>query len=203
MYKGGVNLYIVNIDKLIEMAPKQEVAYQELCNQILAKGRIIKTIAVIGEHGIAFKLGEFLRRAENNVLFIDADYSSSVFLNRYKLGKNLKGIYNQVSDYESSLNDLICATNRENYKIIFTGNVDKNFNFEATTDKFCNILNSYKNDFDYIILEVGDNTDVAKSCDAAILVMDNKDYSQKNAKNQVNRLTENGCLVLGVIINNF
>ena len=194
-------MFSVNIDKLVSMTPKEETAYQELCNRILAKGRKFKTIAVIGENGIALKLADTIRKSENNVLFIDADFSTSVFMNKYKLGKNLKGI----SDYfaGSELPDkIICVTNKEDINVVFTGDVDNYSVLEQNEIAFCRLMDLYKNDYDYIILEVGNDVDVAKQCDGALLIMNNGDYSQKRAKKQVDGLSSEGCLILGVVVNN-
>lgn len=194
-------MFSVNIDKLISMTPKEETAYQELCNRVLAKGRKFKTIAVIGDNGIALKLAETIRKSQNNVLFIDADFSTSLFMNKYKLGKNLIGISNYLSG--SSLPDnLICVTNKEDMNIVFTGDVDTHSILERNETAFSKLMNLYKNDYDYIILEVGNDIDIAKQCDGALRIINNADYSQKKAKKEINVLSSEGCLILGVIINN-
>jgi len=194
-------LFSVNIDKLISMTPKEETAYQELCNRVLAKGRKFKTIAVIGDNGIALKLAETIRKSQNNVLFIDADFSTSLFMNKYKLGKNLIGISNYLSG--SSLPDnLICVTNKEDMNIVFTGDVDTHSILERNETAFSKLMDLYKNDYDYIILEVGNDIDIAKQCDGALRIINNADYSQKKAKKEINVLSSEGCLILGVIINN-
>ena len=194
-------MFSVNIDKLVSMTPKEETAYQELCNRILAKGRKFKTIAVIGENGIALKLADTIRKSENNVLFIDADFSTSVFMNKYKLGKNLRGISDYLSGSELPDN-LICFTNKEDMNIVFTGDVDNYSVLEQNEIAFCRLMDLYKNDYDYIILEVGSGIDIAKQCDGALLIMNTDDYSQKKAKKEVNGLSSEGCLILGVVVNN-
>jgi len=194
-------LFSVNIDKLVSMTAKEETAYQELSNRILAKGRKFKTIAVIGVNGIALKLAETIRKCENNVLFIDADFSTSVFMNKYKLGKNLKGISDYLSGSELPGN-LICFTNKEDMNIVFTGDIDTHSVLEQNESTFCTLMDLYKNDYDYIILEVGSNIDIAKQCDGAVLIINNDEYSHKKARKQVDGLSSEGCLILGVVINN-
>ena len=194
-------MFSVNIDKLVSMTAKEETAYQELSNRILAKGRKFKTIAVIGVNGIALKLAETIRKCENNVLFIDADFSTSVFMNKYKLGKNLKGIIDYLAGSELPSN-IICVTNKEDMNVVFTGDVDTHSVLEQSETAFCRLMDLYKNEYDYIILEVGNDTDIAKMCDGALLIMNNSDYSQKKAKKEVNGLSNSGCLILGVVINN-
>ena len=194
-------MFSVNIDKLVSMTPKQDTAYQELSDRVLAKGKKFKTIAVIGENGIALKLAEAIRKCENKVLFIDADFSTSVFMNKYKLGKNLKGISDYLSGSELPGN-LICFTNKEDLNIIFTGDIDTHSVLEQNESAFCTLMDLYKNDYDYIILEVGNDVDIAKQCDGALFIMNNVDYSQKKAKKEVDGLSSKGCLILGVVINN-
>lgn len=194
-------MFSVNIDKLVSMTPKEETAYQELCNHVLAKGRKYKTIAVIGENGIAFKLAETIRKAENKVLFIDADFSSSIFMNKYKLGKNLKGICDYLAGNELP-NDIICVTNKQDMNMVFTGDVNTPSVFEANGTAFIKLMDLYKKDYDYIILEVGNNTNIAKECDGSLLIIDNDEYSQKKAKKKVNDLTSEGCMIFGVVLSN-
>lgn len=194
-------MFSVNIDKLVSMTQKEETAYKELSNRILAKGRKFKTIAVIGENGIALKLAETIRKYENNILFIDADFSTSVFMNKYKLGKNLRGISDYLSGSEMPGN-LICFTNKEDMNIVFTGDIDNYSVLKRDESAFCTLMDLYKDDYDYIILEVGSNIDIAKQCDGALLIMNNDDYSHKKAKKEVDGLSSEGCLILGVVINN-
>lgn len=194
-------MFSVNIDKLVSMTPKEESAYRELCNHVLAKGRKFKTLAVIGAGGISLKFAEAVRKADNKVLFIDADFSSSVFINKYKLGKNLKGICDYLAGIEAPEN-LKCLTNKADMNIIFTGDTATHSVLNPDPEAFGKLLNSYREDYDYVIIEAANDSKIAAKCDGTLYVMDNSEYSEKKAKKEVERLADEGCLVLGTVISN-
>lgn len=193
-------MFSVNIDKIIEMNQEEHNSYQELCNHVLAKGKKYKTVAVLGENGIAFKMASKIMNAGNKVLFIDADFSTLVFLGKYKLGKNLKGICDYLNGNELP-DKLICLTNKDNMQVVFSGDVETYALLGPNYTAFNKLMNLYKQKYDYIILEAGDNRDIASRCDGTILIMDAVDYSEKKAKKEVEKLSNQNCLVLGVILN--
>ncbi len=194
-------MFSVNIDKIVEMDQKKHTAYQELSAQVLAKGARYKTIAVVGAGGVAFKLATEMMNAGNHMLFIDADFSTPVFLGKYKLGKDLKGICDYLNGNELP-DKLICLTNKENMHIVFTGDVETHALMEPNFTAFNKLMQLYKADFDYVVLEAGENEEIASRCDATILVMNESDYTEKKARKEVEKLSQNGCLVLGVVLNN-
>lgn len=55
----------------------------------------------------AFKIAYSFVATGEKVLFIDADIMSEIFLGKYKLGKNLKGVADFMRNPEKQ-NDLIC-----------------------------------------------------------------------------------------------
>ena len=57
---------------------------------------------------------------KTSVLFADADFSQEVFLGKYKLGKNLKGIFDYTQG-EGTAKDIICVTNREKLDVCVYG----------------------------------------------------------------------------------
>lgn len=194
-------MFSVNIDKLVAMTDAEQGAYDGIGFKILAKGKNFKTIAVLGNNMVAFKLAESIRKTGNSVLFVDADFASSVFLGKYKLGKNLKGICDYLTGEELP-NNIICYTNKEDFNVVFTGDVESHAILEPSDSAFCSLMSLYKADYDYVILTVGDNTKVAKNCDGTIVVMENNDYSDRKAKKEVQKLDKEGCLSLGIVVNN-
>lgn len=194
-------MFSVNISKLVEMSEREEVAYKELCNNILTKEQKFKTLAVLGENGISMKFAEALRNANNKVLFIDADFSTSVFVNKYKLGKDLKGICDYL--YGSVEADrLVCLTDRPDMNVIFTGDTALYASAEPDWEKFDVLMGLYKDEYDYIILDAANYSELASKCDGTLYIMDNAVYSEEKAKKEVEKLSDAGCLVIGVVINN-
>ena len=86
--------------------------------------------------------------------------------------------------------------------IVFTGDVETHALMEPNFTAFNKLMQLYKADFDYVVLEAGENEEIASRCDATILVMNESDYTEKRARKEVEKLSQNGCLVLGVVLNN-
>lgn len=199
-------MFSINIDKIVAMSPAQEAAYSDLCNQILAKGRKYKAIAVTGEVGYAFRLAESIRAAGNKVLYIDGDISTPVFMRKYKLGKDLKGLSNFL-DGEQDSDSILCVTNKSDLNVIFSGSscdgiiAGQGSSYEAA-EEMAVLLDDYRDEYHYIIVEVAEDTMLASKCDGTILVMDHAEYSAKVVKEKVADLDRQGCTVLGVTLVN-
>lgn len=58
--------------------------------------------------------------AGNKVLFVDGDITSDVFLGKYKLGKNARGVMDYLKNPDEDY-ELVCVTNHKELDIIFTG----------------------------------------------------------------------------------
>lgn len=194
-------MFRVNVDKLVAMnSAKEKNAYDILSDKILKSPKGYRAIAVMGSSETAFKLADTI--AENNkVLFIDADFSSSVFMGKYKLGKSLKGICDYLNG-TALLEDLLCYTNKDKLDVIFTGDADTHALMEKNETAFKKLIDIYKKQYNYIVLDATQNIDIAKNCDASLLVVDEKDYSVKKAKKEVESLDFQGCMVIGVALNN-
>ena len=99
-------MFSVNIDKLIKMTPLEAESYAKaadsLENLLADKGNML---AVVGSGMSSFKLAAAFMEKEKRVLFADADFSQEVFLGKYKLGKNLKGIFDYTQGYADRSNN--------------------------------------------------------------------------------------------------
>lgn len=82
------------------------------------------------------------------VLFIDADIMSEIFLGKYKLGKNLKGVADFMRNPEKQ-NDLICKTNSNaDMDIIFTGVLDDGVISEDEEEMMKKLIFIYSADYE-------------------------------------------------------
>ena len=182
-------MFSVNIDKLIKMTPLEAESYAkaaDLLENLLAdKGNML---AVVGSGMSSFKLAAAFMEKEKRVLFADADFSQEVFLGKYKLGKNLKGIFDYTQG-EGTAKDIICVTNR--------GNVE-NLRFDGTALK--TVLEEYAKEYDLVVVQSDEQGRTAGVCDAAVLILEESQYSELTAETRIAELDKNGCTVLGVII---
>lgn len=193
-------MFSVNIDKLMKMTSLEAESYAESAQKIdtmlLPNEHIL---SVIGNGIAAFKLAAAFMEQDKKVLFIDADIEQEIFLGKYKLGKNLKGIIDVVKE-EVEPEDVICVTNRKNLDVVFTGSIEEGARVSIEDGGFREALEYYEEQYDLIVVLSDDLGNVAAICDKAVLIVDKDDYSEMAADVRVKELDEKGCLVLGVII---
>lgn len=194
-------MFSVNIDKLIASSDEQQQAYKELGSTIISRGNRYKTIAILGENGYAIRLAAAMADAGKKVLFVDADLTTPVFMGKYRLGKNLEGLCEYI-DNDKDINKIICLTNKNDFKIIFSGEASRETFSEGEENKFKRFLEDAQHDFDYVILEAGESVEIARNCYASIVLMDADEYSTDTARKLVEKYDDAGCLVLGVTIIN-
>jgi MinD-like ATPase involved in chromosome partitioning or flagellar assembly len=156
-------------------------------------------LSVIGNGIAAFKLAAAFMEQDKRVLFVDADIEQEIFLGKYKLGKNLKGIIDVVKE-EAEPDDVICVTNRKNLDVVFTGSIEEGERVSIEDGGFRGALERYEEQYDLIVVLSDDLGNVAAICDKTVLIVEKNDYSELSADVRVKELDEKGCLVLGVII---
>lgn len=159
-----------------------------------------KILSVIGNGMSSFKLAAAFMEKEKHVLFVDADIDQEVFLGKYKLGKNLKGILDYTKG-ESTAKDLICVTNRARLDVVFTGSTQDTEHFSVEDSNLRIALEEYAAEYDLVVVQSDVEGRVAALCDEAVVIMENDSYSEFSAEVTVKDLEKKGCLVLGVIIN--
>lgn len=195
-----MRLFSVNIDKLIKMTPDEAKSYADAADAILGKSEQgSKTLAVIGKGISSFKLASAFMEKGKRILFIDADVHEDIFLSKYRLGKNLKGFTDYLQNDEST-ESLVCVTNRERLDIVFTGDVAHISLGDIASEKVNNMFDTYKEEYDFIIVQSDLEGTVASCCDSTVIIMEQADYSEAAAQEKTKVLDQKGCLVLGVII---
>lgn len=192
-------MFSVNINKLVAMTDKERDSYTSLADTILADSNDVKSLSVLGGGVKAFKLAYILMKKGKKVLFIDGDISSDVFLGKYKLGKDMKGI----SDYANNPcnpSDLLCLTNEAGLKIVFTGSSSALME-DDKAKSIQKLFESFSDEFDYFVVDSDNEATLGKYCGATAVIIDEADYSESYAESLVDELEDKGCNVLGVIIN--
>ncbi|MGN0481711.1 MAG: hypothetical protein ACI4EV_09075 [Lachnospiraceae bacterium] len=192
-------MFSVNIDKLVTMTDAQLAAYKKLAAG-LADEFNKKSLAVVGNPLVAFKLAATVMECDKKVIFVDGDFSKSVFLGKYKLGKDLSGACEYIAG-EKQPQELICKTNHEKLQIVFTGNVESRNDVEVNVASFKTLVEAYKAECDIVVVVAG-GADVAGICDATVVVADGADYSQEAVNGLVDDLMGKGCNCAGVILEN-
>lgn len=189
----------VNIDKLVTMTDEQLAAYMNVAAGLVGEFDN-KTISVVGNPLVAFKLAVKIMNCDKNVIFVDGDCAKSVFLGKYKLGKDLSGVCEYITG-EKEADDLFCKTNYDNLKIVFTGNVEEK-QADFASEKFNKLIETYKEECDIVVVAAGSSAEVAKKCDGTVVIMDGAEYSEEAAKKAVDELMAKGCNCAGIILEN-
>ena len=192
-------MFSVKIGKLLEMTDTEKADYQEFAERFRAKGiGDIRTLAVIGAGADALKIAKILSGTNERVLFIDGDFTQSVFLGRYKLGKKLTG-WTDVCQTQSDLSSQICVTSDPDIDLMFTGNTQTAWS-NVVRDDLKRGLDALKDRYAWIVISSDEEGRSAQSADAAILAMKQPEYSEYNARSRVVRLDREGVCVAGVIL---
>ena len=85
-------MFSVNIDKIVNMTDNEKRCHDEVRETVKSELNGGKVLAVTRNGIGAFKIAYSFVSDGEKVLFIDADIMSEIFLGKYKLGKNLKGV---------------------------------------------------------------------------------------------------------------
>lgn len=195
-------VFSVNVDKLTRMKPSEKESYESVADSIIDMSEEDEpvVISVVGEGTMAFKLADTLYAKGGKVIFIDADLRDDIFIAKYRVGRDLKGVANYLVE-EIDYNDIICLTNKDNFKVIFTGMSDYTMNQEMKVEKISNLFKQLKEDFDWIVVLTDDSGKIASMCDETVVMLKQSDYSEMSSEIKVKQLDEAGCYVLGVVVN--
>lgn len=193
-------MFSVKCGKLIEMTENEKTSYQEFAERL--RDKVIKdvhTLAVISAGADALKVAKSLSGPNERVLFVDGDFTQSVFLGKYKLGKKLEGWTDVISQPQCDLSPLICYTSDPDIDLIFTGNTQIAWS-HITRDDLKKGLDSLAQKYAWVVVASDEEGRAAQSTDAAVLAMKQSEYSDYNAKSRVERLDREGVCVAGVIL---
>lgn len=192
-------MFSVNIDKLVNMTDIEKDSFKKIVESIKDGIGDGQSVAVVRGGLNSFKLAYSMMLEGNKVLFVDGDITSDIFLGKYKLGKDMRGI----TDYMKKLGkhkDMICKTNEKDLDIVFTGaytdkeiSIDEQDNMQELLDKF------YKN-YDVIVVDSDPDGMLACYCDATIIIYDESEFGELAAETLIEKLERVNCNVLGVVI---
>ena len=110
-------MYSVNIDKLMDIGSEKRESLVQIAHnitEVLSQG---KSVAVIGGKVDTFRIAYSIMEAGNKVLLVDGDITCDVFLGKYKLGKNARGVMDYLKNPDEDY-ELVCVTNHKELDII-------------------------------------------------------------------------------------
>ncbi len=192
-------MYSVNVDKLMDISSDKRESIEKIAESIIQNHNDGSSVAVVDGKIDTFRIAYTIMEKGNKVLFVDGDIKSDVFLGKYKLGKNAKGVIDYLKNPDEDY-ELVCVTNHREIDIIFTGITDDGIVTDEEADAFKMLLDKYTKSYDYIVVDSDDEGILAKYCDETIIVCDKEQYSQENVDDYADRLEKQGCNVAGIVI---
>ena len=193
-------MFSVNVEKLLKMTDSEHDGYLSSANKVLGMMDSENTVlGIVGDAIMAFKMAGTIHELGKSVLFIDCDMSDELFLSKYRLGKDLKGVTSYLSGSEDA-RDLVCVTNRSDFDVVFTVQTGLINVKDVESSRLRDFADNYL-DYDYVVVYSDETGKAAAGCDRAVLMLQQSDYSEMSAEQKVKNLDKQGCYVLGVIIN--
>ena len=202
---------IINESKKLNYSVRE--AFKTLRTNFLFCGNDIKTVLITscvkneGKSTISIELSKSLALSEKKVLLIDADLRKSIFATRYTTNsESVIGLSEYLSG-QVDLESILYYTQNENLTMIFAGAVPPNPVELLGSSRFEELLNKFKDEYDYIIIDAAplgaviDASAISAFCDGAILVITANEISYRFAEDVKSQLEKSNCKVLGAILN--
>lgn len=187
-------------------------AYKTLRTNIFFCGSEVKTIILTscneneGKSTVSTELVKSLAEYGKKTLLIDADMRKSVMLKKSIRASEVIGLSEVLSGL-SEPDDAIFHTQDQNFDVMFAGHFPPNPVELIGNGVFTAMLQSFKNVYDYIIIDspplglVIDAAVIASFCDGAILVIGGDKVPRKAAGEVCEQIVKSGCRLLGAVIN--
>lgn len=202
----------INLEKFEQLDFRSNEAYKHLRTNIQFCGNEIKVICITsslpgeGKSNVSFHLAVSIAESGKRVMFVDADLRKSVLVGRYKPDQAVMGL----SHYLSGMNimqETMYETNVPNLDMIFTGPVPPNPAELLGSDKFAELIQYLREDYDYVIIDtpplgsVVDSMIVAEQCDGVVMVVEANSISYKFVQKVIKQLEKGKCRILGAVLN--
>lgn len=187
-------------------------AFNTLRTNILFSGKDIKSIVVTscvaheGKSTISVELSRSLAEAGKKVLLLDLDLRKSMLMSKYSDERDLGGM-SQVLSGQIPFEDALCKTQNENFDVVFAGPFPPNPAELVGSPTLKEILDRYRDAYDYIILDapplglVIDAAIMAQVCDGSVIVINLGHIKYRMAQDVKQQLEKSGSRILGVIMN--
>mgnify|MGYP001638979993 CR=1 FL=1 len=202
----------INLDKIADLDFKTKEAYKTLRTNVQLCGENVKVVSLTscvpneGKSMVAFNLAVSMAESGKKVLFVDADLRKSVLIGRYKINKAIKGLTQYLSGVEE-LDQVKYTTNVPCLDMILSGPVPPNPAELLDSEKFTELVERARNEYDYVIIDtppigqVIDPAIVAQKTDGVIFLVSQSNISYRYAQKQIEQLKKSGCRILGAVLN--
>ncbi len=206
----------VTISRFPALAYTGQEALNTLCTNLSFTGVNIKKIMVTsslaseGKTFMAMNIMRTMAKYGKRVALVDADLRRSNVTGKYLLKFEDESKRCGLAHYLAGIADLdqvIYETNIENAWIVPVGRMVANPMPLLNSKRFASLLNFLSERVDYVIVDVpptglvADSSEVAKSCDGILLVVDYDRVHGKEFADVKFQLEQTGCPILGAVLN--
>ncbi len=157
-----------------------------------------------GKSSCAVNLAIAFSQLGNKVLLIDADLRKPSVYKKLKL-KNARGLSSVLVDF-CNFSDAVIRIN-PNFDVLVSGPTPPNPSELLGSDKMTALLESVKDDYDYIIIDtppvnvVSDAVALAPKTEGIVMVVQDRKTSHEQFKKAVSSLSFADARLLGVVLN--
>lgn len=182
---------------------RTNVEFMGVENQVIA---ITSCVPDDGKTTISYNLARAYAENGKKALYIDADLRKSVFVQRFEIEGNPKGLSHYLSG-QAPLKDVVYKTNIERFYVIPVGAFPSNPTELFNKERFTTMLDELKGIFDMIIVDtpplgsVVDAAVIASKCDGSILALSADNCPRGFARDVIARLRKANPNFLGVVLN--
>ena len=194
---------LTNQEKEVYRTLRTNIEFTGVENRVLA---LTSCMPDDGKSTVSFQLACAFAENGKRTLYIDADLRKSIFVQRYGIEGNPKGLSHYLSG-QVSINDVVYGTNYQSLYVIPVGKFPSNPTELFSKVCFEKMLEEMKKVFDYVIIDtpplgsVIDAAVIAQKCDASMLVIASDRTSRTFVKNVITQLKTANPNFLGVILN--
>jgi len=194
---------LTNQEKEVYRTLRTNIEFTGVENQVIA---VTSCMPDDGKTMVSFQIASAFAEEGKRTLYMDADLRKSIFMKRYSIDGNPKGLSHYLSG-QIDLDSILYATNRENLYLIPVGRFPSNPTELFSKDRFGKMLEKLKQEFDYVIIDtpplgsVIDAAVIAKKCDASMLVIAADKTSRTFVRSVIHQLKAANPNFLGVVLN--
>lgn len=206
----------LTISRFASLAYTGQEALNTLCTNLSFSGVDVKKIMVTSSHAsegktfMSMNIMRTMAKYGKRVVLVDADLRRSSVTSKYWLKFEDEQKRFGLAHYLAGIADMdqvIYETNIENAWMVPVGRTVTNPMPLLTSKRFEKLLNYLAENMDYVIVDVPpagvvvDSSEIAKSCDGVLLVVDYDKVHGKEFADVKAQLDQTGCPILGAVLN--
>lgn len=159
-----------------------------------------------GKSTVVLYLAISLAESGKRVLLIDGDMRKSIMVGYFAIANEVKGLTHYLSG-QADLRSVTCTTDMEKLDVIFSGPFPPNPTELLGGEKFKELLQNARENYDYILIDsaplgsVIDSAVIAGECDGSIIVIEAECISYRFVQEIKLQLEKSGCPMLGAVLN--